>query len=137
MITVLLVEDHPGYREALAAVLSLEDDIAVVGQAERGDEAGRMAANSQPAVALVDLDLPGGDGITAVGQIHRSSPTTACVILTARPHDVACRAAIQAGAAALLRKSVEVPVLLSTLRAVAQGRETSPRAASDGGMTSR
>ncbi|MDQ4129417.1 MAG: response regulator transcription factor [Actinomycetota bacterium] len=129
LITVLLVDDHAGYRKALTAVLALEDDIAVVAHAERGDLAGRVAASSQPAVALIDLDLPGGDGIAAVGDIRRSSPSTACVILTARPHRAARTAAIEAGAVALLGKSVDVQVLLSTIRAVAQR--------SDGERTSR
>lgn len=121
MTTLLLVEDHASFREALQAVIAMEDDLAVVAQVDRGEQAGTAAAEHNPDVAVVDLDLPGADGIAAVHAIRRSSPGTACLVLTALRDEVELGRAVQAGAAAVLHKAVEIDELLAAIRRVASG----------------
>lgn len=120
-ITVLLVEDHESYREALQAVMAAEPDLSVVAQAGRADDAGARASAARPAVALVDLDLPGGSGVDAILDIRRESPGTACVVLTGLTDDVELGRAIEAGAAGVLHKSVAIPSLLAAVRTAAGG----------------
>lgn len=125
-VGVLLVEDHVTFRQALDAVMLGEPDLRVVGQVARAGEAGAVAARTHPQVALVDLDLPDGSGATAIRDIHESSPETACVVLSALTDDVQLGRAIEAGAAAVLHKSIGIPELLETLRAVARGAVVLP-----------
>ncbi|MDP9022541.1 MAG: response regulator transcription factor, partial [Actinomycetota bacterium] len=108
MLTVLLVEDHASFREALQAVIAMEDDLAVVAHVDRGERAGALAAEHVPNVAVVDLDLPGADGIAAIRDIRRASPGTACLVLTALKDDVEMGRAVVAGAAGVLHKSIEI-----------------------------
>lgn len=121
MIRLMLVEDHASFRQALQAVLSLTPDLEVVAQVERGDEAGEVAAECRPDVAIVDLDLPGADGIDALVEIRRSSATTSCLVLTALKDDIEYGRAIEAGAAAVVHKSVDISELLQIIRSVAAG----------------
>jgi len=72
MIRVLLAEDQAMVRGALAALLGLEKDIAVVAQVERGDRIVRAALDSRPDVALLDIDLPGEDGLTAAAALRKA-----------------------------------------------------------------
>lgn len=119
-IRILLVEDHAAFRQAIEAVCRLECDLEVVGHVERGDEAGRVAAESSPDVVVVDLDLPGADGIVAIGDVHEVSDAV-CMVLTGLTDDAALGAAVEAGVAAILHKSVEIPELLDAIRAVHDG----------------
>lgn len=119
-IRLLLVEDHASYRQAIEAVCQLEDDLVVVGHAARGDEAAEVAAACRPDVALVDLDLPGADGVAALRAI-RASGQVACLVLTALTDDVVLGEAVEAGAAGVVHKSAEVGDLLDAVRAVASG----------------
>ncbi|HEX2028610.1 MAG TPA: response regulator transcription factor [Nitriliruptorales bacterium] len=121
MTTLLLVEDHASFREALQAVIAMEDDLTVVAHVDRGEQAGQAAAEHRPDVAVVDLDLPGVDGIEAVRAIRRNSPGTACLVLTALRDEVELGRAVQAGAAAILHKAVEIQELLAAIRRVASG----------------
>lgn len=120
-ITVMLVEDHASFREALEAVFALHDDLQVVAQVGRGDLAGDVAAKHLPDVAIVDLDLPGGDGVTALTGVRQNSPHTACLVLTALSDDIELGRAIEAGAAATIHKSADMNELLDAIRAVARG----------------
>ena len=81
-IRVLLAEDQVMIREALAALLSFEDDIEVVAQVGRGDEVTPAALASKPDVALLDIEMPGMDGLTAAAALSQASPGTKIVILT-------------------------------------------------------
>lgn len=119
-IRVLLVEDHAAFRQAIEAVCRLEGDMEVVGQVERGDEAGRVAAETSPDVVVVDLDLPGADGIVAIRDVHEASDAV-CMVLTGLTDDAALGAAVEAGVAAILHKSVEIPELLEAIRALHDG----------------
>lgn len=121
MITLMLVEDHASFRQALEAVTALEDDLAVVAHVARGDLAGEAAADRRPDVAIIDLDLPGADGIDALVDIRRNSPTTACLVLTGLRDDVELGRAIEAGAAAVFHKSVDIVELLAAIRTIAGG----------------
>lgn len=121
VVTILLVEDHTSFRQALAAVLSLEDDLELVAEVERGEDAGPAAARATPAVAVVDLDLPGIGGVEAIAAIRAASPETRCVVLTALRDEVELGRAIEAGAAGLVHKSVDMSVLLDAIRGVSDG----------------
>lgn len=126
LLGVLLVEDHASYRQALEAVMLAEGDLHVVAQVNNVADAGAAAARTQPAVALVDLDLPDGSGVEAIENIRKESPRTGCVVLSALTNDVEFGRAIQAGASAAVHKSQDIPSLLSVLRTVAAGGTVLP-----------
>lgn len=126
MITVLLVEDHASYRQALDIVLRNDPRFHPVGQIANGNEAGEAAGAVMPDVAVIDMDLPGADGIHALRSIRAASPDTACVILSALKDDVAFGRAIEEGAAAVLHKSIDIPELLDVLGKAASGRSVLP-----------
>src|ERR1700761_31364 len=81
-VRLLLAEDQVMIREALAALLSFEGDIEVVAQVGRGDEVARAAADTHPDVAVLDIEMPGMDGLTAAAELKRSHPAIKIVILT-------------------------------------------------------
>ena len=128
MISLLFVEDHASYREALRAVMATEPDLHVVAEVDTPDEAGAAAAQSRPGVALVDLDLPYGDGVGAIAHIRAASPATTCVVLSALTDEAELGRAIEAGASAVLHKSIDIPQLLKAIRAVADGAVLLPPA---------
>lgn len=82
MIRVLLAEDQAMVRGALAVLLGLEADIAVVAEAARGDEALALARATRPDVALLDIEMPGGDGLATAAALHDALPTCRVIILT-------------------------------------------------------
>ena len=121
MITLVLVEDHTSYAQALAAVIELTDDIEVVGRAESANEAAQVLARQAPTVAVVDLDLPGAGGVDVLDDLRDRRATTAAVVLTALTDQAELGRAVEAGAAAVLHKSVDVTELLEVIRRVADG----------------
>lgn len=128
MITVLLVEDHASFRQAITMVLDGEEDLESVGDAATVAAAIAAGSELKPDVAVVDLDLPDGDGLAVIRELRQASPSTACIVLSALTDDVAFGAAIEQGAAAVLHKSVEIPDLLDAIREVADGRTLLPAA---------
>jgi DNA-binding NarL/FixJ family response regulator len=126
VITLLLLEDHASYRQLLSMFANAQEDLKVVAEVRRADEAGTAAAATRPDVAVVDLDLPGGTGVGAIHDIRRVSPGTGCVVLSALNEDVEFGRAIEAGASAVLHKSIDIEELLDVLRAVADGRTVLP-----------
>ncbi|MGW0450996.1 response regulator, partial [Streptosporangium sandarakinum] len=98
MIRVLLAEDQAMVRGALVSLLGLEPDIEVVGEAASGPEAVAVAREVRPDVALLDIEMPGGDGITAAAMIREEVPDCKIVILTTFGRPGYLRRAMEAGA---------------------------------------
>jgi two-component system response regulator DesR len=121
-IRVLLAEDQEMIREALAALLSFEDDIEVVAQVGRGDEVTPAALASKPDVALLDIEMPGMDGLTAAAALSQASPGTKIVILTTFGRPGYLRRAMEAGASGFVVKDSPADRLARTIRQVLSGQ---------------
>lgn len=117
---ILVVDDHPLTREALAALLA-QHEFEVVGQAGDGAEAIELAAELQPDLVLLDLTMPGMDGLTALPLVREAAPLCEVVVLTASGTEENLLAAIRAGAAGYLLKSEPPERIASFLRGVAGG----------------
>jgi two-component system, NarL family, response regulator DesR len=121
MIRVLLAEDQAMVRGALAALLSLEEDIEVVAEAARGDEVVPAALSTQPDVALVDIEMPGGDGLHAAQALRERLPSCRVVILTTFGRSGYLRRAMESGAVGFLLKDAPARELAVALRRVMEG----------------
>jgi two-component system response regulator DesR len=121
VIRVILAEDQSMIRGALASLLSLEPDIEVVGEAATGDEAVVVATATRPDVALLDIEMPGSDGITAAGEIRREVPGCHVMILTTFARPGYLRRAMEAGASAFLVKDSPARELAAAIRRVLAG----------------
>jgi NarL family two-component system response regulator YdfI len=121
MIRVLIVDDHLVVREGLQLILGLETDIEVVGEAEDGATAVRLVGELQPDVVLMDLRMPGMDGLEAIGHIRAQWPQIAIIILTTYNEDALLRQGLQAGAHSFLLKDTGREMLFRTIRAAARG----------------
>src|SRR5690242_13861776 len=121
MTRVVLVDDHQILRVSLARLLDAEDDLAVVGSAASGDEAVRVVAEQHPDVVLMDLSMPGIDGIEATRQIMRSGGEARIVVLTSFTDRERMLDALDAGAIGYLLKDAEPEELLRGVRAAARG----------------
>ena len=121
-IRVLIAEDQEMIREALAALLSFEDDIEVVAQVGRGDEVTPAALASKPDVALLDIEMPGMDGLTAAAALSQASPGTKIVILTTFGRPGYLRRAMEAGASGFVVKDSPADRLARTIRQVLSGQ---------------
>lgn len=117
---ILIVDDHPLTRDALAGLLS-QNGFEVVGQAGSGEEAIAAARELTPDLVLLDLSMPEMDGLTALPKIRGASPTTEVVVLTASEDEANLLGAIRAGAAGYLLKSEPPDRIVSFLRGVVQG----------------
>jgi DNA-binding NarL/FixJ family response regulator len=120
-IRVLLADDHPVVRQGLATIVSLEEDMEVVGQAGSGLEAVRLATSSRPDVILMDLQMPDIDGVEAIGRIHGLHPDVRILILTIYHDEEHVLAGIRAGAHGYLIKDATPDELLQAIRAVYRG----------------
>ena len=120
-IRVLVADDHPMFREGLAAMLNGQPDIAVVAQAATGREAVAAAAQAHPDVAVLDLRMPDGDGISAAVGVRRTSPETRVLVLTTFDGPADVSAALAAGAHGYLVKSAAPDEIAHAVRAVAAG----------------
>ena len=117
---ILVVDDHPLTRDALAALLA-QGGFDVVGEAPDGVEALRLAAELQPDLVLLDLSMPGLDGLAALPRLRAAAPGCEVVVLTASGTEENLLAAIRAGAAGYLLKSEPPERIVSFLRGVANG----------------
>ena len=117
---VLLVDDHPLTREALAGLLEA-NGFDVVAQAGGGEEAIGMAAALEPDLIVLDLTMPGMDGLTALPRIRQAAPESAVVVLTAAEDDTNLLTAIRLGAAGYLLKNEPPERIVDFLRGVANG----------------
>lgn len=130
MIRVLIVDDHAIVRNGLAQLLETTDDLELVGSARDGEQAVTMAAELQPDVILMDLSMPGTDGIAATGQIVAANPSAHVLVLTSFSDKTRILDALQAGAEGYLLKHSEPEVILTGIRdVVADGSPLDPKAA--------
>ena len=120
-IRVLITDDHLIVREGLQLILETSDEIEVVGEAEDGREALRLTKELQPDVVLMDLQMPGMDGLTAIERLQREQPEVAIVILTTYNEDELMFKGLQLGARGYLLKDTDRQTLLDTIRAAAGG----------------
>src|SRR5687768_13896173 len=156
-VRVLLAEDQAMVRGALSALLSLEDDIEIVAEASRGDQVLPAALDTLPDVALLDIEMPGGDGLEAAAVLHERFPSCLVVILTTFGRSGYLRRAMESGAVGFLLKDAPASELAEAIRRVMKGervvdpalaaaalsegdnplteREREVLAASDGGAT--
>jgi len=120
-IRVLLAEDQAMIRQALAALLSFEDDIEVVVQVGRGDEVVPAAAKHEVDVALLDIEMPGMDGLAAAAELRRAKPAVKIVILTTFGRPGFLRRAMESGVSGFLVKDSPADKLAATVRRVLAG----------------
>ncbi len=121
MIRVLLAEDQAMVRGALAALLTLEGDIEIVAEVGRGDEVVLAALDSKPDVALLDIEMPGGDGITAAAALHAQLPLCRILILTTFGRPGYLRQAMASGSVGFLLKDSPATQLAAAIRRVIAG----------------
>lgn len=121
MIKVLVVDDHPIFRQGLISLLQQYPEFEAVGQATNGKEAVAVASEVQPDVVIMDVRMPGGDGIAATTALQQALPKVKVVIVTVSDKDEDLFAAIKAGARGYLLKSVSLWELIDSIRLVAQG----------------
>lgn len=120
-IRVLLVDDHSLFRKGLASLLSREKGFAVVGEGQNGVEAFQKAKDLKPDLVLMDIYMPGGDGLEATRRITEALPSTKLVILTVSEEDKNLFEAIKCGAHGYLLKKVEIEQLFEMLRGIFRG----------------
>lgn len=120
-IRILIADDNQEFRDGLGAMLELVDDLTIVAQAAAGSEAVALAGRLQPDVVLMDLQMPGGNGIDATRAIVGSSPHIGVLALTMFEDDASVFAAMRAGARGYLLKGAPKGELLRAIRAVANG----------------
>lgn len=121
MIRIVLADDHPVVREGIRGMLTGYDDIDVVGQAASGPEAVELVAALHPDLVLMDLRMPGGDGVAATRAIVAAHPGTRVVVLTTYETDQDILRAIEAGAGGYLLKDIAPAELARSVRAAAAG----------------
>jgi NarL family two-component system response regulator YdfI len=120
-IRVLIADDHEVVRDGLRLILETEEDFCVMGEAADGAQAVQLTGELQPQVVLMDLRMPGMDGLTAIDQIRARWPTVALVILTTYNEDDLMMRGLRAGASGYLLKDTNRQTLFATLRAAARG----------------
>ena len=129
-IKILLVDDHTVVRSGLSKFLMVNKDLKLVGEASDGAEAVQMVALYKPDVVLMDLMMPGVDGITATREIHQKYPKVKIIALTSFAEQNMVQGALQAGATSYLQKNVSAKELGIAIRSAYEGKMTlSPEAA--------
>jgi len=121
MIRVLLAEDQAMVRGAIAALLVLEGDIDIVAEVGRGDEVVPLALNTRPDVALLDIEMPGCDGITAAGMLRKELPSCRVLILTTFGRPGYLRQAMESGVVGFLLKDSPAAELATAIRRAVAG----------------
>jgi len=120
-IKLLLVDDHALFRKGVASALASHTDIEVVGEASNGEEALNKARDLMPDVILMDISMPGCDGLEATRRIKAEIPYVKIIILTVAEQDESLFEAIKSGAHGYLLKTIEPRPLLEALRGVFKG----------------
>jgi DNA-binding NarL/FixJ family response regulator len=121
VIRILLVDDHPVVRHGLRGMLDAEPDLSVVGEAGSGDAGVALAATERPDIVLMDLRMPGGDGVSATERILKTVPGVRVMVLTTYESDRDILRAIEAGACGYLLKDASPSELAEAVRAAARG----------------
>jgi two-component system, NarL family, response regulator len=127
IVRILIADDHPVVREGLAAILELEQDLKVVGQAHDGEEACRLYRQLSPDILILDLRMPKKDGIEVVTELMSLRPRPRIIILTHSAKAEDLRRALVAGAKSYLLKGAEPEQVCDTIREVFAGRSSLPR----------
>lgn len=120
-ITVLLADDHALFREGLTSIINAQPDMEIVGEAQDGLEAVVKAQALMPDLVLMDVQMPGMDGLEATRQIKRALPETIIIMLTVRDDDEKLLAALRAGAQGYLLKDIRSQELLRRLHGALEG----------------
>nr|BFE60806.1 response regulator transcription factor [Dactylosporangium thailandense] len=120
-IRVLIADDQALVRSGFRMIIEARDDLEVVGEAGDGAEAVRLAAQTAPDVVLMDVRMPGMDGVTATGRLTAAGPAPRVIILTTYDLDETLYAALRAGASGFLLKDVRPAELVEAIRVVARG----------------
>jgi DNA-binding NarL/FixJ family response regulator len=120
-ISVLIVEDHTLVREGLRMILGLESDIIVTGEAKNGREAMALAVNLCPDIILMDIAMPGLNGLEAARQLARIQPTSKIIILSAHCDDAYVQSAVASGASGFLLKQDSTKDVCQAIREVHRG----------------
>lgn len=120
-IRVLIADDHPVVRQGLRTFLGIQDDIEVVGEAEDGASAVTLAESLEPDIVLMDLKMPGADGLAALTELRARGVKARVLVLTSVTERGHVLPAVQAGAAGYLYKDVDPQALVQAIRAVNDG----------------
>jgi two-component system, NarL family, response regulator LiaR len=121
-IKVIIVDDHSVVRQGLRMFLGTDPELVIIGEAREGSEAVRIVSDQRPDIVLMDLIMPGMDGLTAIPIIRRESPETEVIALTSVIEDTSVVEAIRAGAIGYLLKDTESFELCRAIRAAAAGQ---------------
>jgi len=120
-VRLLVVDDHPVVRDDLVAILQTQPDFEVVGEAGDGSEAVEAATRTKPDVILLDLEMPGMDGLEALRRIRAGRPESKALVFTAFDSDERILGSLQAGAAGYLLKGAPREEVFKAIRIVSQG----------------
>lgn len=120
-ITVLVVDDHPLFRQGVVHALGTAPDVSVVGEAKSGEEALKLARELLPDVVLLDISMPGWDGLVTAEKIATACPASAIVMLTVSEDKDKLLAAFKAGARAYVLKGVSAQELAEVIRGASRG----------------
>ena len=126
VIKLLIADDHALVREGIIKILSLEEDLEIVGEAEDGNQAIKMALEQEVDIALLDINMPHTDGIEACRVIKKAKPDIGVIALTIHDQEEYLLEFIKAGAMAYLLKDVSPGKLVETIRGVARGESYIP-----------
>ncbi|RIK32242.1 MAG: DNA-binding response regulator [Anaerolineae bacterium] len=121
-IRLMIADDHKLFREGIKALLAITDDIEIVGEAEDGESALKKCQELEPDVILMDINMPGLNGIQVTGQILEKQPQTRIIMLTMLEDDASIFHAMRAGARGYLLKGADPTEVLSVIRAAAEGQ---------------
>lgn len=121
-ISILVADDHPVVRDGLSRLIGDEEDMVLVGEASNGSDAVSLFRELMPSLALIDLKMPGLDGVAATRQILQVAPEAKVILLTSYSGDVQATRAFEAGASGFLLKDSLRNDLITSIRAVLAGR---------------